>query len=104
MENRSRCFVHIVNLLSWRSIAGEEPPTVPLTAKEYNKAGLPWFDYYNDAKAVKGSKKLGGMKSVSEKGKEKGDVPLPDNESVIPENIIKLRSGLKEDQVREGAF
>ena len=44
------------------------------------------------------------MKSVSEKGKEKGDVPLPDNESVIPENIIKLRSGLKEDQVREGAF
>ncbi|GAG05408.1 unnamed protein product, partial [marine sediment metagenome] len=105
MENRSRCFVHIVNSLMWRAIAGENPPTVPLTAKEYNKAGLPWFDYYSeDAKALKGSKKLGDMKSVSKKGKEKGDVPLPENESVTPEHIVKLRSGLKKDQVREGAF
>ena len=105
MENKSRCFVHIVNSLVWRSIAGENPPSVPLTAKEYNNTGLPWFDYYNDdAKAVKGSKKLGDMKSVSKKGKEKGDVPLPENESVTPEKIVQLRNGLKKDQVREGTF
>jgi len=103
IENRGRCFVHIVNSLVWRSITTENPPIIPLTAKEYNNAGLPWFDYYNeDAKSLKGSKKLSDMKSVSEKGKEKGDVPLPENKSVTPEKIIQLRSGLKKDQVREG--
>jgi hypothetical protein len=105
MDNRSRCFVHIANSLVWRSITGETPPTVPFTAKEYTKFGLPWFDYYSDnSNPVKGSKKLEGLKSVVEMGKDRGEVPLPENESVTPENVVKLRSGLKKDQVREGSF
>jgi len=44
------------------------------------------------------------LKSVNKMGKKKGDVPLPENETVTPENIVKLRSGLKKDQVREGTF
>jgi hypothetical protein len=105
MDNKSRCFVHIANSLVWRSITGETPPMVPFTAKEYTKFGLPWFDYYNDnSNALQGSEKLKGLKSVNEMGKKKGDVPLPENETVTPENIIKLRSGLKKDQVREGSF
>jgi len=36
------------------------------------------------------------MKSVAEMGKKKGDVPLPENESVTPEQIVKLRGELKE--------
>jgi hypothetical protein len=47
---------------------------------------------------------LNGLKSVVEMGKEKGDNPLPENESVDPDNIVKLRKGLKKGQVREGAF
>jgi hypothetical protein len=31
-------------------------------------------------------------------------VPLPENESVDPKIVVKLRDGLKKDQVREGAF
>lgn len=105
MDDKSRCFVHIANSLVWRSITGETPPTVPFTAKEYTKFGLPWFDYYSDnSNALKGSKKLDGLKSVNEMGKEKGEVPLPENESVTPENVVKLRNGLKKDQVREGSF
>jgi hypothetical protein len=66
--------------------------------------GLPWFDYYDDAPALDGSKTLKDLKSVAELGAEKGDVPLPENQSVTPENIIDIRKSLKENQVREGRF
>jgi len=101
----SRCFVHLSNSLVWRAATGEEPPTTPPTAKEYEAAGLPWFSYYAEAAtAVDGSEKLKGLKSVAQLGKEKGDAPLPENKSVDPKNIQALRQGLKKGQVREGTF
>jgi hypothetical protein len=101
IKHSSRCFVHIANSLVWRQITGEAPPTVPPTAKEYKNAGLPWFDYYSDAKALKGSKTLAKLKSVATLGKKKGEVPLPENETVVPDHIIELRRGLAKNQVRE---
>jgi hypothetical protein len=78
---------------------------VPFTAKEYTDHGLPWFDYYSDnSTALKGSEKLKGVKSVVEMAKMKGDNPLPENEGVVTEKIVKLRKGLKKGQVREGVF
>jgi hypothetical protein len=101
----SRCFVHIANSLAWRAITGEHPPTTPLTAREYRKAGIPWFAYYaDDAKAVQGSGILEKLKSVAAMGKQKGDVPLPDNESVTVDKVVVLRQGLAKGQVREGVF
>ncbi|MDP9347805.1 MAG: hypothetical protein M3P24_01450, partial [Gemmatimonadota bacterium] len=92
----SRCFVHVANSLVWRSVTGEAPPTVPPTAAEYTRAGLPWFDYYAErAGAVEGSSVLGKLKSVFQLGKEKGDVPLPENESVTPARVVRLRDGLR---------
>ncbi|MFH1679090.1 MAG: hypothetical protein ABIH26_00420 [Candidatus Eisenbacteria bacterium] len=105
IENTSRCFVHIANSLVWRAATGENPPTTPPTAKEYTAAGMPWFEYYGgDAKALEGAKELKGLKSVAKMGKKKGDVPIPENETVAPEHIIALRKKLKEGQVREGVF
>ena len=104
-EHASRCFVHIANSLVWASITGKAPPSPPPTAKQYTKAGLPWFDYYAEGEtAVDGSEKLAGMKSVKEMGEAKGDVPLPENETVTPENVVVLRKNLGKDEVREGAF
>lgn len=104
-RHRSRCFVHLVNSLVWRAITDEDPPTVPPTAKEYTEAGLPWFDYYGgDREALEGGEELRKLKSVLQLGKEKGEVPLPENESVTPERVIQLRRGLRKDQVREGRF
>jgi hypothetical protein len=101
----SRCFVHICNSLVWRAVTREAPPTTPLTAREYKDYGVPWFEYYaDDALAVQGSKLLEKLKSVAQLGKEKGDVPLPDNEPIQPENIVQLRKGLRREQVREGLF
>jgi len=105
LRHSSRCFVHIANSMVWSDITGENPPTVPPTARQYTKAGLPWFAYYNDnGSAVDGADILSKLKSVVTLGKDKGDVPLPENQSVEGEKVVKLRAGLKKGQVREGSF
>ena len=98
----SRCFVHICNSLVWQSISGSNPPYPAPTSKQYNNSGLPWFDYYDDSKkAIEGSSKLAALKSVREMSMEKGEVVLPENESVSPNNLMVVRRGLKQGQVRE---
>jgi len=104
-DNTGRCFVHIANSMVWRAVTGKQPPTVPPTAKEYDRQGLPWFTYYDDSQtAVEGSKDLAGLESVADLGKKKGDVPLPENETTTAEKVITLRKGLTRSQVREGRF
>jgi hypothetical protein len=86
-------------------MTGQEPPTVPPTAKEYQRHGLPWFDYYDDqAKALEGSNILAGLKSVIQMGHDQGQVPLPENESVKTDRVINLGAKRPKDQVREGDF
>ena len=105
LAHSARCFVHIANSLMWRAITGERPPTVPRTAAEYTRAGLPWFDYYDaDAAELEGSDRLAELSSVTEVAAEKGDVALPENESVTPRIVLHLRRGMKPEQVREGRF
>ncbi len=97
----NRCFIHSTNSLVWRGITGEEPPTVPPTSKEYQLQGLPWFDYYGEqALPVKGSGILNSMKSIFTLGGKKGGNPLPENESVKVDSVVKI----SKDQIREGDF
>ncbi|MFZ5477876.1 MAG: hypothetical protein ACOZNI_13965 [Myxococcota bacterium] len=104
LNAKSRCFVHLCNALAWREITGENPPTTPFTAKEYTRAGLPWFDWYGgDAAALEGAAKLAGLKSVAEVAKQKGDATLDDG-PITPEKVIQLRAGLRPGQVREGGW
>lgn len=101
----SRCFIHISNSIAWRAITGEEPPTTPLTVKEYQNAGMPWFDFYGgDRKALEGAKKLAGLKSVKGMGEEKGEHPLPENETVENPVVINLSADGGARPVREGRF
>jgi hypothetical protein len=105
LSHPSRCFVHLTNSLAWRAITGAAPPTIPPTAKQYAKAGLPWFDYYDDsAQALPGSGILGKLKSVFHLGQEKGAAPLPENESCEPEVTVPLKPKRSPNEVREGTF
>lgn len=104
LRHGSRVFVHIANSLAWRAITGEAPPTVPPTAKQYKKAGLPWFDFYGKGEAVEGSGVLAGLKTVLGMGEQKGETPLPENESFDPDGIKPVNLGHKNDVVREGDF
>ncbi|MFB7778381.1 hypothetical protein [Streptomyces bauhiniae] len=43
-----RVFVHLVPPPEWRRITGEEPPHSPVDRAAYTRAGLPWFEHYDD--------------------------------------------------------
>jgi hypothetical protein len=97
-----RCFVHLCNSLVWREITGTNPPHPPLTAKEYQQAGIPWFDYYrDDLKPLKGSKRLAGVKSVAQLGQEKNSQPFPENASIAPELIVQYGNTRRPGEIRE---
>ena len=101
----ARCFVHITNSLAWRAVTGEEPPTTPLTSREYQDAGLPWFDWYGgDREALEGAKKLADLKTVKAMGEEKGEHPLPENELVKDPVVITLGGAGEGRPLREGGF
>ena len=98
----SRCFVHLCNSLMWRQVTGSNPPHPPFTAKEYKRAGVPWFDYYrDDLSALSGSTVLDKVKSVFALGQAKGEKPLPDNSSIEPELIVQYGNARRSDQVQE---
>jgi hypothetical protein len=104
-ENGSRCFVHLANAMVWRQITGQAPPTVPPTAKEYTRAGLPWFDYYaHHLEAIDGSATLASLHTITELAEMTGQVGLPENASVTPGHVVPLRAGLKPGEVRQGSF
>ncbi|MFI5762564.1 hypothetical protein ACIA8F_16665 [Streptomyces sp. NPDC051563] len=66
-EPAARVFVHLVTPPAWRRITGEEPPPSPVDRAAYTKAGLPWFDYYDEAAAdLAPSGTLGGVQPVGE--------------------------------------
>jgi hypothetical protein len=98
----SRCFVHLCNSLVWRQVTGSNPPHPPFTARDYARAGVPWFDYYrDDLPALSGSTVLDNVKSVFALGQEKGEKPLPDNPSMEPELIVQYGNVRRPDEVRE---
>jgi len=104
LRHGSRCFVHIANSWNWRAVTGDPPPTLPPTARQYEEAGLPWFDYYGDGEAVEGSGTLAGLKSVHDLGAQKGADPLPENEPFDPDGVPVVKLGDRRHVVREGKF
>ena len=97
----SRCFVTILNSAAWLAATGERPPAQPPSAKDYTKAGLPWFDYYAaDAKALGGAGILGKVKSLAQLTKFGGKAPADVDESIAVENVMTLGAS-PTAQVRE---
>lgn len=65
MEHVRRCFVTIVNSEGWTEVTGEPVPTTPVSADDYARAGLPWFDHYNEKlKPISGSALFGKLPSL----------------------------------------
>lgn len=103
MSQSSRCFVHILNSAQWKIATGKPVPGQQPSVADYTKAGLPWFEYYDDKLgALSGAKKLAGMDSVAAKGVKLGEKPLVENEMVNPQKIVQLGSGTA--KVSEGKW
>ncbi|MFZ5530136.1 MAG: hypothetical protein ACOY4U_03670 [Pseudomonadota bacterium] len=99
----SRCFIHILNSAQWEAATGKAVPGEAPTASDYTKAGLPWFEYYDDKlSALAGAHKLAGMDSVAAKGVKLGEQPLKQNEAVKPSKLVHL--GSDSTKVSEGKW
>ena len=85
-EPSARVWVHLVDANSWTSLTGEPQPSTPVTAAEYAKWGLPWFDYFDaDRVDVDGSPTLAGVRTVGEilGGHDDGAVMHPAGAPVV---------------------
>jgi hypothetical protein len=91
LEAVDRVFVTLLHAKDWKFITGEDAPNHPPTARDYSKAGLPWFDYYGcDQTALPGSKMFASIASVGQLFKKKTGAKLPNSEDVeagIPKPI-----------------
>ncbi|MFG3146170.1 hypothetical protein [Streptomyces sp. NPDC048243] len=66
-EPAGRVFVHLVTPPEWRRITGEAPLPSPVDRAAYTRAGLPWFDYYDeDASDLAPADGLGSVKPVGD--------------------------------------
>jgi len=100
-DNSSRCFVHILNSAQWTAATANPTPGRQPSSADYAKAGLPWFEYYDDKlEAMDGSKKLAGLDSVAAKAIKLGEQALADNEPVDTTNVVKL--GPASSKISEG--
>lgn len=62
-----RCFVHLLTAEVYPMVTGRPAPTQPPSVDDYNRAGLPWFDWYDpSSKALPGSTELAGVKTVKQ--------------------------------------
>ena len=100
-DNGSRCFVHLVNSAQYKAITGSRPPHRPVTAKDYKNANLPWFNYYDDGKALSGSDKLGSLTSLAAMHIKKGKGQMENNKPVRVDQVKVID---KRRSVREGNF
>ncbi|HJK98459.1 MAG TPA: hypothetical protein RMF84_14615, partial [Polyangiaceae bacterium LLY-WYZ-14_1] len=91
----ARVFAHLCPVEVWREITGEPPPPTPVTAKEYARHGLPWFELYDDAKGtLEPTDALAGVKSVKQLDAQKSKAPLQDDEPVQPGLLKRLGKAL----------
>jgi len=90
-DHTARVFVHLVNSELWRELTGEKPPRTPVTAKEYARHGLPWFDLYDEhLGTVAPQDALAKVKSVKDLDAGKSTLPLQDDEPVTVGPLKKL--------------
>ena len=102
---RSRCFVHILNSARYRDVTGCRPPHEPPTAEEYDRAGLPWFQYYDeDLKAIEGAPTLARLDSVATRLVKEGHEPQEGDKQMPTAERHVVSLGPKRDRVREGRF
>ncbi|MFE5032635.1 hypothetical protein [Streptomyces sp. NPDC056683] len=81
-----RVFVHLVTPPQWQRITGEAPPPSPVDRAAYTRAGLPWYDYYDqDAQDLAAADTLEAVKPVGDwLGNDLEPWQQPDPGQVVP--------------------
>ncbi|MCU0307125.1 MAG: hypothetical protein MUE51_05020 [Thermoleophilia bacterium] len=97
-DHPARVFVHIVNSAMFREITGRAAPESPVSAREYARAGLPWFDLYDEHMGdVPASDALAGLRSVKEMDAEHGFAAQQDDAPVDAPGVAAPGAGAVRD-------
>lgn len=100
-HNAIRVCVHTCNSMMWRKVTGENPPHPPLTATEYARHGIPWFDYYrDDLNALPETENLAGVKSVGQVSADKGWVTSNNEDEIDPSLIVQFGNSRRPEEIR----
>ena len=82
-----RCVVHPCDSAVWRLITGTHPPHPPLTAKDYEEAGIPWFDDYRD----EGKPLMENSSIIAGTHLQYGNTRRPGGDSGVPRHSMMCR-------------
>lgn len=89
LEHGQRFTVDIVNSATWFELTGSEPASLPLSAAEYTRYGMPWFAWYDDlVPARRGSATLRRARTMADIDTDSEHPVLPENESFEPPTPI----------------
>jgi hypothetical protein len=91
-----RIFVHLLNSLEYLKVTKKSPPNKPLSPKEYQFHGYPWYDYYSDDIAIKGATNLSKIDSIAELEVKTNHKIYEDNSSInhgLAINLKKINNG-----------
>jgi hypothetical protein len=100
-EHSSRVCIHTCNSMMWRAATGENPPHPPITAKEYARYDIPWFDFYrDDLTALPETEVLAGVKSIDQISGAKGLAPLDGDAGIDPSLVIQYGNTRRTEEIR----
>ena len=66
-----RVEIRLLNGRRWRELVGEEPPPTPIDADAYIKAGLPWFELYDEREGTVVPDERRRIKTIGERDAER---------------------------------
>lgn len=100
-QHAIRVCVHTCNAMMWRKVTDENPPHPPLTAAEYTRHRIPWFDYYrDDLLPLPGTGKLAGIKSVPEVSADIGVEFSGDEDEIETALIVQYGNARRPEEIR----
>jgi tetratricopeptide (TPR) repeat protein len=93
--------IHLVNSRVYRDITGNDAPPTPITADEYRKQNIPWFDAYDEnSPALMPGKILQHVESIASLEKIKGEtVETHDSINIEPDRLRKIKTPNKEERI-----
>lgn len=66
-----RAHVRLIDARDWRAITGETAPPTPIDAASYTRAGLPWFDIYDEEASTVAPATTNPPRTVGERDRER---------------------------------
>ena len=96
--------IHLVNSEVYQIITGKQAPPTPVTAEQYAKHDIPWFDYYDESvPALAPAKPLQYVRSIGAMEMARGISSSISVKSipVLPERLRKIKTPSQQERIAD---